>query len=108
MPKRVSIAPHLSLDELEQGYRQPKDPIQWSHYQARGKSTQDVAEGTGYSCSWIYELVWGYNRDGADSLGDGRRHSPGAMPLLDAQQQVNLLVVLRGPSPDGGCGMVEK
>lgn len=33
MPKRVSIAPHLSLDELEQRYRQSKDSIQRSHYQ---------------------------------------------------------------------------
>jgi transposase len=107
MPKRVSIAPHLSIEELEQHYRQSKDATQRSHYQilwllAQGRSTQEVAEVTGYSRGWIYELVWGYNRDGIDSLGDGRKQNPGATPLLDAQQQANLLQVLRGPSPDGG------
>lgn len=69
---------------------------------AQGKSTQAVSDVTGYSHAWIYELVWGYNRDGADSLGDGRQKNPGATPLLDEQQQANLLQVLRGPSPDGG------
>jgi transposase len=107
MPKRITIAPHISLEELEQRYRQSKDATQRSHYQilwllAQGRSTQEVAQVTGYSRGWIYELVWGYNRDGADSLGDGRQKNPGAMPILDVQQQANLLQVLRGPSPDGG------
>jgi transposase len=107
MPKRVSITPHLSIDELEQRYRQSKDPIQRSHYQiiwllAQGKSTQAVSEVTGYSRSWIYELVCGYNREGADSLGDGRHQNPGATAFLNPQQQANLLQILRGPSPDGG------
>ncbi len=33
MPKRITIAPHLSLDELEQRYRHAQDPIEHSHYQ---------------------------------------------------------------------------
>lgn len=107
MPKRITISTHLSLDELEQRYRQAKDPIERSHYQiiwllAQGKKTEEVAEVTGYSRSWIYELVWGYNQDGPTTLGDGRHNNPGAVPLLDDIQQANLLEVLRGPSPDGG------
>jgi hypothetical protein len=43
MPKRMTLAPHLSIDELEQRYRQAKELIQQSHYQifwllAQGKS----------------------------------------------------------------------
>lgn len=107
MPKRVTIAPHLSKEELEQRYRQSKDPVERSHYQilwllAQGKTPQQVSEVTGYSRNWIYELVWGYNRDGVESLGDGRHQNPGATPLLDAQQQANLIQVLREPAPDGG------
>ena len=107
MPKRITIAPHLSLDELEQRYRHAQDPIEHSHYQiiwllAQGKKTEEVAEVTGYSRSWIYELVWGYNRLGPETLGDGRHHNPGAVPLLDDLQQANLLEALQGPSPDGG------
>jgi transposase len=107
MPKRVTIAPHLSKEELEQRYRQSKDPVERSHYQilwllAQGKTPQQVSEVTGYSRNWIYELVWGYNRDGVESLGDGRHQNPGATPLLDAQQQANLIQVLREAAPDGG------
>ena len=77
MPKRISIEPHLSLTELEQRYRQAKDPVERSHYQiiwllTSGRSSQEVSQITGYSRSWIYELVWGYNRIGRESLGDKR------------------------------------
>lgn len=107
MPKRITIAPHLSVEELEQRYRKAKDPLLRSHYQiiwllAQGRRTEEVAPITGYSRNWIYELVWGYNRIGPDTLGDGRHHNPGAKPLLDDVQQANLLQALRGTAPDGG------
>lgn len=56
-----------AIDELEIRYRQAKDPIERSHYQiiwllATGRPTEEVADVTGYSRNWIYELVWGYNR----------------------------------------------
>jgi transposase len=107
MPKRITIAPHLSLEELEHRYRQAKEPVERSHYQiiwllASGRRTEDVAEITGYSRSWIYELVWGYNRVGPKTLGDGRVGNPGAAPILDDVQQANLWQALKGPAPDGG------
>lgn len=88
MPKRISIESHLSLTELEQRYRQAKDPVDRSHYQiiwllASGRSSQEVSEITGYSRSWIYELVWGYNRIGPESLGDKRHEHLGAETLLN-------------------------
>jgi len=62
--------------------------IERSHYQtiwllALGKTTQEVAEVTGYGLSWIYELVRSYNRSGPGMLGDHRHHNLGAGPLLD-------------------------
>lgn len=107
MPKRITIAPHLSLEELEHRYRQAKEPVERSHYQiiwllASGRRSEDVAEITGYSRSWIYELVWGYNRVGPETLGDGRVGNPGAAPILDDVQQANLWQALKGPAPDGG------
>lgn len=107
MPKRITIAPHLSVEELEQRYRKAKDPLLRSHYQiiwllALGRRTEEVAAITGYSRNWIYELVWGYNRVGPETLGDGRHHNPGAKPLLDDVQQAFLLQALRGPAPDEG------
>lgn len=107
MPRRITIAPHFRLEELENRYRQAKDPIERSHYQiiwllAQGRQTEEVAAVTGKSRSWIYELVWGYNRIGPETLGDGRHDNPLAVPLLDDVQQANLLQALRGVAPDGG------
>jgi transposase len=107
MPKRITIAPHVSLEQLEHRYRQAKKPIERSDYQiiwllASGRRTEDVAIITGYSRNWIYELVWGYNRIGPETLGDGREENPGAAPLLDDIQQANLWQTLKEPAPDGG------
>lgn len=107
MPKRISIAPHLPLEELESRYRQAKDPVERSHYQiiwllGQGRSTAEVASVTGYSRRWIYEIVRGYNHAGAAMLGDLRHQNPGATPLLDEVQQANLLQALRGVAPDAG------
>ena len=82
MPKRITIQPHLSLDELEARYRQAIDPVEACHYQiiwllAQGIPTDEVAVVTGYSRSWIYELVTGYNQLGPESLGDHRHDNPG-------------------------------
>lgn len=107
MPKRITIQPHLSVDELETGYRAGKDPIERSHYQiiwllANGRLTEEVAAVTGYSRNWIYELVWGYNRVGPESLGDCRHQNPGGEPLLSDVQQAQLWQALQGNAPDGG------
>jgi transposase len=95
MPRRISIEPHLSIDELENCYRQSKDAIARTHYQiiwllALGKTTAEVASITGYGLSWIYELVRSYNRYGAKMLGDRRQNNTGAEPLLDDVQLAQL------------------
>jgi transposase len=107
MPKPISIEPHLSLTELEQRYRQAKDAVERSHYQiiwllASGRSSRDVSQITSYSLSWIYELVWGYNRIGPGSLGDKRHEHRGGKKLLDDRQQAQLWQVLQSPPPGGG------
>lgn len=108
MPRRITIQPHLSLEELETRYRQAKDVTERSHYQiiwllAQGKATEEVAAIMGYSRGWIYELAWGYNRIGSESLGDHRHQNPGSKePLLDDVQQAYLWQALQSAPPDGG------
>lgn len=107
MPKRITIIPHLTVDELERRYRQASHHIERSHYQiiwllAQGRPTKEVAAVTGYSRSWIYELVRSYNRLGVAALGDLRRHNPGASPKLNDLQEAQLLQAIRGSAPDGG------
>ena len=107
MPPRIQIQPHLSLEELEESYRKASEGRERSHYYiiwqlAQGKSTAQVAELTGYSRSWLYELVWGYNRIGPASLGDKRHQNQGAKPLLNEVQQAQLWQALQERSSDGG------
>jgi len=108
MPKRVTIEAHLSLKELENGYRQASEPVKRTHYQiiwllAKGMRTQEVVAATGYSRSWIYELVWGYNRIGPETLGDQRTSNRGSSePLLDDVQQALLWQALQEAPAEGG------
>lgn len=108
MPKRITIFGHLSLEELERSYRQAKESVKRTHYQiiwllAKGARTEEVVAATGYSRSWIYELVWGYNRIGPAALGDQRSLNQGSSePLLDDVQQALLWQALQEPPPEGG------
>lgn len=107
MPKRVTVLPHLSASELESRYRQAKDPVERTHYQivwllASGKTTQEVAQVTGYSLDWIRKIVRRYNQKGIEGLGDRRHDNPGGEPLLSEAQQAQLWQALHGPAPDGG------
>ena len=106
MGKRIQIAAHLSVEELEKHYRQAKDGVESRHYQiiwllAQGKHTEEVAALSGYSRSWIYELVWGYNRIGMEALGDKRHQNTGATPLLNDLQQAQLWQLLQEQPSDG-------
>lgn len=88
MPKRISVAKHLTIEQLEQHYRQAKDGVESRQYQiiwllAQGKKTEEVEEITGYSRTWIYTLVKRYNEFGAEGLGDSRNQNQGTKPLID-------------------------
>ena len=106
MAQRMTIAPHLSVDELEQRYRRADDPIARSQWQmvwllASGLPTGQVARVTGYSVRWVQEIARRY-RAGPQAIGDRRHGNPGASPLLDAAQQEQLRQALAGPAPDDG------
>ncbi len=107
MPRHLKLETHLSVEELKNRYQQAKEGIEKTHYQtiwllAQGKPTVIVAEVTGYSLSWIYELVRSYNYYGPSILGDQRRHNRGSPPLLNDQQQALLWSALQGEPEDGG------
>jgi transposase len=105
--RRLTIPPHLALDELERRYRRATDPVARSQWQmvwllAGGAPTAEVARVTGYSVNWVREIARRYREDGPDGVGDRRHGNPGAPPLLDATQQAALHSALGGPAPDGG------
>jgi transposase len=107
MPRRIVIAPHLPVAELEQRYRRAPDPVASRHWQivwllAQGWTGQQVAASTGYSARWIGQLAQRYNAQGPAGLGDHRHQNPGSARVLSAAQEAQLAGALQGPAPDGG------
>lgn len=107
MPKRLSISPHLSLQELKTRYCRTSDPIERTRYQiiwllAKGLVTAEVAKVTGYSLQAIRYIARRYNQLGTEGLIDRRRKHPGGEPMLSDIEQAELWQVLQAPSPDGG------
>ena len=106
MARQMKLAPHLSVAELEQRYRQAGDPVARSQWQmvwllADGLRTVEVARVTGYTVRWVQEIARRYRAD-PDAIGDRRHGNPGAAPLLDAAQREALRAALAGPAPEGG------
>jgi transposase len=102
----MTVAPHLTVEELHQRYREAGDPVARSQWQmlwllAQGTSTAVVAEMTGYTVRWVQEVARRY-RAGPQAIGDRRHGNPGAAPLLDPAQQAALRAALAGAAPDGG------
>jgi transposase len=113
MPVRLVLPAHLPVAELEQRYRQARDPVARSHYQiiwllAQGEPTAAVVRVTGYSVNWVREVARRYRTDGPAGLGDRRHANPGGAPLLSPAQQQELRTALAGPAPDGGLWTCRK
>ena len=82
MPKTIKLAPHLSMEELENHYRKAHDPVLRSHYQilwliSAGKTTAQVMEVTGYSRGWIQQIARRYNSDRPRGLRRSSSWEPG-------------------------------
>ena len=102
----MSVAPHLTVAELEQRYRGAEDRVARSQWQilwllAGGMRTAEVARVTGYGVRWIQEIARRYRDGGPAAVGDRRHGNRGAAPLLDAAQQERLRAALAGPAPNG-------
>jgi len=107
VPKKLVLSQHLSTQELFDKYRSSDKVIQKSHYQiiwllSTGKTPKQVAETTGYSPTWIYQLINRYNQKGEKGLGDLRASNQGKEPLLNDLEQAQLHQVLTSPAADGG------
>lgn len=95
MPRKITLSDHLSVPELEQRYRQAREPVARSHFHilwllAQGQTAQDTARVTGYSSYWVGQVARRYNQGGPDALGDRRRDNPGGQWLLSPEQREQL------------------
>src|SRR3954454_13613480 len=81
------VADHLSVDDLEAGFRSARDPTAARHFQviwllARGHTIADVAAVTSFVPRWIEQLLARYNAHGPEALGDLRRRNGGVPSVL--------------------------
>ena len=107
MGRRISLEPHLAVDELERRYRAARDPHERSWWQilwllAKGHTAAEIAESTGYTRYWIGQMVRRYNAEGPEAMHNRRfTHSHRAAPLLSPELLAELAEAVRGPAPEG-------
>src|ERR1044072_5007798 len=98
------VADHLSVEDLEAGFRSAQDPTATRHFQviwllARGHTIADVAAVTSFVPRWIEQLLARYKAHGPEALGDLRRRNGGVLhPALLERFRGRL----EAPPPDGG------
>jgi transposase len=101
------VAGHLSVEDLEAGFRSAQDPTATRHFQviwllARGHTIADVAAVTSFVPRWIEQLLARYNAHGPEALGDLRRRNGSAPRVLRAELLARLPERLATPPSDGG------
>ena len=101
------VAGHLSVEDLEAGFRSARDPTAMRHFQviwllARGHTIADVAAVTSFVPRWIEQLLARYNAHGPEALGDLRRRNGGVPSVLRPALLERLRARLEAPPPDGG------
>jgi len=103
----AEVAGHLSLAELQAGYRTSGDARLARHYQviwllAQGRSCAEVAELTSLAGRWVERLLARYNAFGPASLGDRRRGNGAKATILTPSVLDVLRERLKSPPEDGG------
>ena len=101
------VAAHLSVEDLETGFRSARDPTAVRHVQviwllARGHTIADGAAVTSFGRRWIEQLLARYNAKGPEALGDLRRRNGGVPRVLRPALLERLRARLEAPPPDGG------
>ena len=109
----AKVAAHLSLAELQAGYRASGDAKLARHYQviwllAQGRSCAEVAQLTSLARRWVERLLVRYNQFGPSSLGDRRRGNGTQATVLTPAVLEVLRERLKSPPEDGGVWTAKK
>jgi transposase len=107
------VAGHLSLAELQVGYRTSGDATLARHYQviwllAQGRSCAETAALTGFARRWVEQLLARYNAFGPSRLGDRRRGNGAKATLLTPEMLDKLRERVKSPPDDGGVWTAKK
>ena len=109
----AEVAAHLSLAELQAGYRTSGEAKLARHYQviwllAQGRSCAEVAQLTSLARRWVERLLVRYNQFGPSSLGDRRRGNGTQATVLTPAVLEVLRERLKSPPDDGGVWTAKK
>ncbi len=107
MSRRIRLATHLSVEDLEQRHRAAHEPHERTWWQivwllAKGQTATAIAQSTGYTAAWIGQIAKRYNAEGPDGMVH-RQHTTSwrAPRMLSAEQQEELRQALAGDAPGG-------
>jgi IS605 OrfB family transposase len=103
----MTVANHLTLNELRRRAKKAKDPIEKDRFLAvyhakRGLTAKEIARIIPNTPRWVQETVRRYNLEGPEALKDKRHQNPGQKPKLTPEERMRVLEALQGPPPDGG------
>jgi transposase len=107
MARRIRLATHLSVEELEQHSRAAHEPHERTWWQivwllAKGQTATRIAESTGYTRTWIGQIAKRYSAEGPAGMVNRQRTTSWRAPrMLSGEQQEELRQALAGPAPDG-------
>ena len=109
----AEVAGHLSLAELQAGYRTSGDAKLARHYQviwllAQGRSCAEVAQLTSLARRWVEQLLARYNAFGPSSLGDRRRGNDAKATILTPAVLDVVRERLKRPPDNGGLWSAKK
>src|SRR5258707_12438676 len=108
MARRIHLATHLSVDELEQRYRAAHEPHERTWWQilwllARGQLAKDIAASTGYTPTWIGQIAKRPNAEGPEGMVNRQRTTSGRAPrMLSAAQHGERGAAVAARPPAGG------
>src|SRR3954466_12222 len=98
------VAAHLSVEDLDAGFRSARDPTATRHFQviwllARGHTIADVAAVTSVVPRWIEQVLARYNAHHPEALGDLRRRNGSAPSRALKQPRLPACSLLIGGGP---------
>jgi hypothetical protein len=93
----MTVANHLTLNELWRRAKKAKDPMEKDRFLAvyhakRGLTAKGIARLIPNTPRWVQATVRRYNLEGPEALKDKRHQNPGQKPKLTPEERMRVLV----------------
>ncbi|WP_026097581.1 helix-turn-helix domain-containing protein [Baaleninema simplex] len=111
MPRKVSLAPHFSAEELREKYKKSRDNVEARRWHllwkvARGWTLKNSAIAVGLNYEYAQKVVKKYNQEGDKGIKNQRNQNHPKTKkhraLLNEEQLNKLKEALKGKPSDGG------